>query len=65
VVDALLAAQGVLGRTTTTIEGLDEALLEGRRVVLVTAHRRESFGAGFESMCRALLRIAEAEPTFS
>jgi UDP-N-acetylglucosamine 2-epimerase (non-hydrolysing) len=62
VVDALLAAQDVLSRTPITIEGLDEAKLEGRRVVLVTAHRRESFGASFESMCRALLRIVEAEP---
>jgi len=29
-----------------------------KKLVLVTAHRRESFGAGFESICRALLRIA-------
>src|SRR5205085_10177089 len=26
--------------------------------ILVTAHRRESFGPGFESICRALLRLA-------
>jgi UDP-N-acetylglucosamine 2-epimerase (non-hydrolysing) len=30
----------------------------GRHLVLVTAHRRESFGAGFERICEALLRIA-------
>jgi UDP-N-acetylglucosamine 2-epimerase (non-hydrolysing) len=29
-----------------------------QRLILVTAHRRESFGAGFESMCRALTRLA-------
>ena len=29
----------------------------GRRLILVTAHRRESFGAGFEQICRALARI--------
>jgi UDP-N-acetylglucosamine 2-epimerase (non-hydrolysing) len=62
VVDALLAAQSVLHRMPVTIDGLDESKLEGRRMILVTAHRRESFGAGFESMCRALLRIVEAEP---
>ena len=33
--------------------------LEGRRLVLVTAHRRESFGAPFESLCRALRDIAD------
>jgi UDP-N-acetylglucosamine 2-epimerase len=29
------------------------------RVILVTAHRRESFGDPFESMCRAMRRIVE------
>jgi UDP-N-acetylglucosamine 2-epimerase (non-hydrolysing) len=31
----------------------------GKRLILVTAHRRESFGEGFESICRALRRLAE------
>lgn len=30
-----------------------------RRMVLVTGHRRESFGAPFERICRALARIAK------
>jgi UDP-N-acetylglucosamine 2-epimerase (non-hydrolysing) len=29
-----------------------------KKLIVVTAHRRESFGAGFESICRALVRIA-------
>jgi len=29
-----------------------------RKLIVVTAHRRESFGAGFESICRGLLRLA-------
>jgi UDP-N-acetylglucosamine 2-epimerase (non-hydrolysing) len=62
VVDALLAAQSVVRRAPVAIDGLDPAVLEGRRMILVTAHRRESFGQSFESMCRALLRIVEAEP---
>lgn len=33
-----------------------------RRIVLVTAHRRESFGAGFENICRALAALAERNP---
>jgi UDP-N-acetylglucosamine 2-epimerase (non-hydrolysing) len=32
--------------------------LSAKRVVLVTAHRRESFGPGFESICAALKRLA-------
>ena len=33
-----------------------------RRVILVTGHRRESFGAGFERICEALNRTAKAFP---
>jgi UDP-N-acetylglucosamine 2-epimerase (non-hydrolysing) len=29
-----------------------------KKLVLVTAHRRESFGAGFEGICEAMLRLA-------
>jgi UDP-N-acetylglucosamine 2-epimerase (non-hydrolysing) len=31
---------------------------DGRRLVLVTGHRRESFGAGFDNICAALKQIA-------
>jgi UDP-N-acetylglucosamine 2-epimerase (non-hydrolysing) len=34
-----------------------------RRLILVTGHRRESFGDGFERICQALLLIAERHPT--
>lgn len=30
-----------------------------KRLILVTAHRRESFGPGFERICRALARLAD------
>ena len=30
-----------------------------RKLIVVTAHRRESFGEGFERICRALARLAE------
>ncbi|HYS43917.1 MAG TPA: UDP-N-acetylglucosamine 2-epimerase (non-hydrolyzing) [Geobacteraceae bacterium] len=32
------------------------------RVILVTGHRRENFGEGFENICRALADIATARP---
>ena len=31
----------------------------GKRLIVVTAHRRESFGAGFERICEGLARLAE------
>jgi UDP-N-acetylglucosamine 2-epimerase (non-hydrolysing) len=34
----------------------------GERLILVTAHRRESFGPDFESICQALCQIVEHNP---
>ena len=46
-----------------------QALLErleirpgGKELILVTAHRRENFGAPFEGICQALRELAEAYP---
>jgi UDP-N-acetylglucosamine 2-epimerase (non-hydrolysing) len=33
-----------------------------KKLVLVTGHRRESFGGGFERICQALANIAKAKP---
>jgi UDP-N-acetylglucosamine 2-epimerase len=41
---------------------VDLPSIGNERVVLVTAHRRESFGGPFESMCGALRRLAECNP---
>jgi len=32
-----------------------------KKLLLVTAHRRESFGAGFEKLCKALQRLADLD----
>ena len=36
--------------------------LAGRRLVLVTGHRRESFGQGFEDLCAAIRDVVERHP---
>ena len=33
-----------------------------RRLILVTGHRRESFGDGFERICQALMEVAQQHP---
>ncbi len=38
------------------------SILGERPVVLVTGHRRESFGQGFENICRAIATLAERFP---
>jgi len=35
------------------------ALDRAKRLILVTGHRRESFGGGFERICRALIELAK------
>lgn len=57
VIDAVLyirdgLEQGRLARTAWPF------LDPGRKLILVTAHRRESFGEGFERICRALAELA-------
>lgn len=37
-------------------------LTQGRRMVLITGHRRENFGDGFISMCRAIKHLTEKYP---
>lgn len=34
----------------------------GEKMILITGHRRESFGPGFESICTALRQISERNP---
>ena len=35
------------------------AMLNSRRMVLITGHRRENFGAGFQNICQAIATLAE------
>ncbi len=59
-IDAVLYVRNRLDEGT--LRGLDwERLDPGRRLILVTAHRRESFGEGFERICSALARLSARE----
>jgi UDP-N-acetylglucosamine 2-epimerase (non-hydrolysing) len=62
VVDALQEARKIARQQGVAVAGLSEDALRGKRMILVTAHRRESFGSAFEEMCRALLRIVTEHP---
>lgn len=60
VVDALLAAVSTVRQAPPPIPGVtDEELGSASGTILVTGHRRESFGVGLESICRAIRRVAE------
>lgn len=55
-IDALLFTAGRL--RGDELDGLGSPLDPARRLILVTGHRRESFGAGFQQICTALARLA-------
>ena len=66
VIDALLWVKGKLDRDTQLRQKLAShfSMLEPtKKLILVTGHRRESFGGGFERICEALRRISVEHPT--
>lgn len=65
VIDALLAVRDKLARTpelTATLASRFPFLREGARLLLITGHRRENFGDGFERICEAIALLAKRYP---
>ena len=59
VIDALLSSvKKVQEKPSKLIEGLS-VIIANKEVILVTGHRRENHGNGFERICNALKNIAE------
>ena len=61
VIDALLWTQGRIAADPALASGLDETAerFAGKRLILVTTHRRENFGDGMAAIAHALRRIAD------
>ena len=64
VIDALdIIVKRVRARRPAMPADFPRGILEGaERMVLITGHRRENFGAGFESICRAIAELARRYP---
>lgn len=64
VIDALLMVRDRIDADADLKAKLELELPYGlsRKMVLVTGHRRESFGGGFERICKALAELAKAYP---
>lgn len=58
VIDALLLGVKIVQRDNEKYEEYFKDIDFSKRVILVTGHRRESFGGGFESMCEAIKKLA-------
>jgi UDP-N-acetylglucosamine 2-epimerase (non-hydrolysing) len=61
VIDALLYIRKRLRSGGMTYRALFKAIDMRKKIILVTGHRRESFGDGFQNICLALKAIAESE----
>lgn len=62
VIDALLYIRDRVRSTPPELPAGLEKAIDGHPLVLVTGHRRESFGEGFENICKAILSVAESFP---
>lgn len=65
VIDALLMVKEQIETNTAQHEELKSQfpmLDETKKLILVTGHRRESFGGGFERICEALAATAKKHP---
>lgn len=64
VIDALMDVVSRIERDETLRGALDASLPRldpTRRLILVTGHRRENFGQGFENICQALRQVASEQ----
>jgi UDP-N-acetylglucosamine 2-epimerase (non-hydrolysing) len=62
VIDALQLTAGMIEKDHLLRQQLDSELPKlrpDRRLLLVTGHRRENFGEGFQSICKALANLAK------
>lgn len=65
VIDALLQVIQKIDANSSEIQQLAQRfdfLDPSKKMILVTGHRRESFGGGFERICQALVQTAQAHP---
>lgn len=65
VIDALLQVKEKIENDTDLVAELAQRfdfLDCTKKLILVTGHRRESFGGGFERICQALVQTAEQHP---
>lgn len=65
VIDALFSVRDRIGADqdlSSKLAAMFSFLDPDKKLILVTGHRRESFGGGFERICQALRRVASQYP---
>ena len=62
VIDALLMARDRVSKTRTTFENKFEGIDFSKKTILITGHRRESFGEPFERICDSIKELSIEYP---
>jgi len=62
VIDALFHVRAAIRPQYASYERKFKEIDFGKKMILVTGHRRENFGSGFLDICKAIRSIAEREP---
>jgi UDP-N-acetylglucosamine 2-epimerase (non-hydrolysing) len=65
VIDSLLLAKKIINKNINLVQSFKsqfDFLNSQKKLILVTGHRRESFGKGFENICEAIRQIALKNP---
>lgn len=59
VIDSLLMAKNIVRDKNVVIPSVPLSLIKSNKdIVLITGHRRENFGDGFQSICKAISQLA-------
>jgi len=62
ILDRLSREEEYKEETEKQISAYYDRVLEGRKFILITGHRRENFGEGFVHICEAILALAKKYP---
>ncbi|HCY77269.1 MAG TPA: UDP-N-acetylglucosamine 2-epimerase (non-hydrolyzing) [Ignavibacteriales bacterium] len=60
VIDALFHVKDIVSKNPPEVMGVNKEILDTNKpIVLITGHRRENFGKGFENICAAIAELAD------
>ena len=59
VIDTLLLTQEKIKDSPPQLGELEPIISNGRKIVLITGHRRENFGEGFKNICEAIKSLSQ------
>ncbi|SNT02009.1 UDP-N-acetylglucosamine 2-epimerase (non-hydrolysing) [Ekhidna lutea] len=62
VIDSVLLAKAKVEKNKESYHNTFQFIEDSKKMILITGHRRESFGKAFEDICNAILQLANENP---